>query len=182
MITLNQLKSKITETTGILDSFNYQDKHVVIFTDLSIYVNEELIKSNVKTLEEASSYIKRYIDNSKILEKVDTLIPEEKIANLIRKYHNIEKITDTLVESYIELASSSIFTVDPVITEIKQNSSSNFVGKFEYKLDDGSIVAINEDTQKLLNTLLEDKYQIIEYMRESKENFMRIIKEVTQWQ
>lgn len=178
MLTLSKLKSNITETTGILDSFKYQEQHVVIFKDLSIYVNEELIKSNVKTLEEASSYIKKYIDNSKILEKVDTLIPEEKIANLIRKYHDIEKITDTLVESYIELASSNIFSIDPVITDIKQNTSSNFAGKLEYKLNDGSIVAIDEDTQRLLNTLLKDKYQIIEYMRESKENFMHLIRRI----
>lgn len=178
MLTLSKLKSNITEATGILDSFIYQDEHVVIFKDLSIYVNEELVQSNVKTLEEASSYIKKYIDNSKLLEKVDTLIPEEKIANLVRKYHSIEKITDTLVESYIELASSNIFSIDPVITEIKQSTTSNFAGKLEYKLNDGNIVAIDEDTQRLLNKLLEDKYQIIEYMRESKENFMRIIKEV----
>ena len=178
MLTLSKLKSNITEATGILDSFIYQDEHVVIFKDLSIYVNEELVQSNVKTLEEASSYIKKYIDNSKLLEKVDTLIPEEKIANLVRKYHSIEKITDTLVESYIELVSSNIFSIDPVITEIKQSTTSNFAGKLEYKLNDGNIVAIDEDTQRLLNKLLEDKYQIIEYMRESKENFMRIIKEV----
>jgi predicted GNAT superfamily acetyltransferase len=46
-------------------------------------------------------------------------------------------------------------------------------------LNDGNSVVINEETQNLLNTLLEDKYQIVEYMRESKQNFMRIIKEVT---
>jgi len=178
MLTLSKLKSNIVETTGILDSFKYQEQHVVIFKDLTIYVNEELIKSSVKTLEEASSYIKRYIDNSKILEKVDTFIPEEKIANLIRKYHDIEKITDTLVESYIELASSNIFSIDPVITDIKQNTSSNFANKLEYNLDDGSIVAIDEDTQYILNTLLKDKYQIIEYMRESKENFMHVIRKL----
>lgn len=46
-------------------------------------------------------------------------------------------------------------------------------------LNDGNSVVINEETQNLLNALLEDKYQIVEYMRESKQNFMRIIKEVT---
>ena len=103
---------------------------------------------------------------------------EEKIVSLIRKHHSIDRITDTLVESYIELASSNIFTIDPVIVEIKQKTSS-LPGKLEYTLEDGNTVAINEDTQKLLTTLLDDKYQIVEYMRESKENFMRIIKEVT---
>ena len=83
-----------------------------------------------------------------------------------------------IVESYLDLASSNLFTIDPVLLEIKQRSSS-LSGKIEHKLSDGSVVAINEETQNLLNTLLEDKYQIVEYMRESKQNFMRIIKEVT---
>lgn len=178
MLTLTTLKVKLSESSGVLDSFIYQDKRVVISKDLSITVNEEKIDSDINNLEEAREYVKSYINNSIILEDIDTVIPEEKIVNLVNKYHNIEKITDTIVESYLELASSNLFTIDPVLLEIKQRSSS-LPGKIEHSLSDGSVVAISEETQNLLNTLLEDKYQIVEYMRESKHNFMRIIKEVT---
>ena len=178
MITLSKLKAKLSESSGILDSFIYQDKRVVISTDLTIFINEQIIEIEVKSLEEAREYSKSYINNSIILKDIDAVIPEEKIVNLISKYHDSIKITDKIVESYVDLASSNLFTIDPVLIELKQNNSS-LPGKIEHKLSDGSVVAIGEETQNLLNTLLEDKYQIVEYMRESKDNFMRIIKEVT---
>ena len=106
------------------------------------------------------------------------MISSKKIVNLISKYHNSIKITDKIVESYLDLASSNLFTIDPVLVEIKQKNTS-IPGKIEHKLNDGSVVAVDEDTQSKLNRLLEDKYQVVEYMRESKQNFMRIIKEVT---
>lgn len=177
MITLTTLKSKLSESSGVLDSFIYQDKRVVISKDFRITVNEELVDSDISNLEEAREYVKSYINNSIILQDIDTVIPEEKIVNLVNKYHKIDKITDTIVESYLELASSNLFTIDPVLLEIKQRSSS-LPGKIEHTLNDGTVVAIDEETQNLLNTLLEDKYQIVEYMRESKENFMYALREL----
>lgn len=177
MITLAQLKTKLSEKSGIIDSFIYQGARVTVNEDLQISIDGELIDAEVKDLEEARGHAKRYISASTILEDINT-IPEEKIANLINKYHTTVKVTDTIIESYLELASSNLFTIDPVLIEIKQKNSS-FVGKIEHMLNDGNSVVINEETQNLLNTLLEDKYQIVEYMRESKQNFMRIIKEVT---
>ena len=178
MITLTKLKQKLAESNGILDSFVYQGKRVVISKDMQITIDEQSHDVEIKNLEEAREYAKSHIDTSIILEDIDTLIPEEKILNLVSKYHSTVKITDTIIESYLELASSNLFTIDPVLLEIKQRSSS-IPGKIEHKLNDGTTVAISENTQHLLNTLLDDKYQIVEYMRESKENFMRIIKEVT---
>ena len=178
MLTLTKLKQKLSENSGNLDSFIYQGKRVVISKDLSISVNEEALNVDVKNLEEAREYAKTHIDTSIIIEDIGATIPEEKIVNLVSKYHSTVKITDTIVESYLELASSNLFTIDPVLVEIKQRTTS-IPGKIEHKLNDGNVVAIGEETQNLLNTLLEDKYQIVEYMRESKENFMRIIKEVT---
>lgn len=177
MITFSKLKTKLTESSGILDSFIYQEKRVVISENFSISIDDESLEIELNDLEEAREYAKSYITNSITLKDIDAVIPEEKIVNLISKYHSI-KITDKIVESYLDLASSNLFTIDPVLVEIKQKSSS-IPGKIEHNLDDGSVVAIDEDTQTKLNTLLEDKYQIVEYMRESKENFMRIIKEVT---
>ena len=178
MITLNKLKSRILENSGLLDNFTYRGKHVSVTKNLEINVDGNTVNVEVESLEEARQYAKTHIDTTIILEDIDTTIPEEKIANLVNKYHSIDKITDTLIESYLELASSNMFSIDPVITEMKQKTAS-LPGKLEYTLNDGTNVAISEVTQRLLNTLLVDKYQIVEYMRESKQNFMRIIKEVT---
>ena len=106
-------------------------------------------------------------------------IPNNKIAEIIKEYHDV-KVTDTLIESYIELASSNIFSVDPVICELRKiNKLDTLVeGKLNYTLDDGSVIAINEATQEYLNKLLQNQNEIIDYMRESKENFLSVLKQI----
>jgi hypothetical protein len=106
-------------------------------------------------------------------------IPNTKVAEIIKEYHDV-KVTDTLIESYVELASSNIFSVDPVICELRKiNKLDNLVeGKLNYTLNDGSVIAINEATQEYLNKLLQNQNEIIEYMRESKENFLNVLEQV----
>jgi hypothetical protein len=176
MITFSKFKSNLFQEQDLIDRFVLEGCYVFITKDLQIIADEEYI-GDAKSLEEARVYVRKYIEHKKIVETVDSLIPEEKVVNLIKQYHNIDKITSTLVESYIELASSNIFSIDPVVIAIKENSSQ-LPGKLEYELEDGSKIAISEDTQKRLSNLLEDKYQIVEYMRKSKDNFMYVIKEL----
>jgi hypothetical protein len=106
-------------------------------------------------------------------------IPNTKVAEIIKEYHDV-KVTDTLIESYIELASSNMFSVDPVICELRKiNKLDKLVeGKLNYTLNDGSIVAINEATQEYLNKLLQNQKEIIEYMRESKNNFISVLEQI----
>lgn len=171
-------RKQVLEQSGLASTFLLYGHEVSITEDIQILINGSLIKSDVNTLEEAREYAKRYIENSELLEDIDTTIPEEKVAQYIRQYHSIEKITDTLIESYIELASSNMFTVDPVVIAIKESKTAEFNGKLQYELNDGSVVAISEATQEMLNNILADKNEIVEYMRESKDNFVRIIKEL----
>ena len=106
-------------------------------------------------------------------------IPNNKIAEIIKEYHDV-KVTDTLIETYIELASSNIFSVGPVICELRKiNKLDTLVeGKLNYTLDDGSVIAINEATQEYLNKLLQNQNEIIEYMRESKKNFLSVLEQI----
>ena len=174
----NKFRKSLKEDLGVLDSYTCFDKTVVIAEDLTVTIDGIQLDEQFESLEEARSYTKSYIETENLLEDIDTEIPEEKVANYIRQYHNVDKITDTLIESYIELASSNLFTVDPVVLAIKERTATEFSSKLEYELADGSIVAINEDTQETLNNLLQDKPEIVDYMRESKDNFMRIIREI----
>jgi len=169
-------RKQVLEQSGLAASFLLYGHDVSITEDLNIYINGIHIESNVSTLEEARQYAKQTIKNIDLLENIDTTIPKEKVASYIREYHDIEKITDKLIDSYIELASSNVFTIDPVVTAIKESRTSEFKGKLQYTLNDNSIVAIDESTQEYLNSLLQDKNEIVEYMRESKSNFMKIIK------
>jgi len=51
-------------------------------------------------------------------------------------------------------------------------------GKLHYVLADNSTVAINEDTQDILNKILDNQTEIIEYMRESKQNFFHVLEQI----
>jgi hypothetical protein len=140
-------------------------------------------KTSFTDLEEARQYVKAKQYNKTIEEQVKTElyedIPDNKIANIIKEHHDI-KVTDTLIESYIELASSKLFTVDPVVLEIRNlNKLDKLIeGKIDYKLADGTIIAINESTQDKLAELFKDEQEIIEHMRESKENFIDVLKQI----
>jgi hypothetical protein len=171
-------RKQVLEKSGLAATFLLYGHSVSITEDLKIFINSIEIESNVSTLEEARQYAKQTIENFELLETIDTTIPKEKIAHYIKEYHNVEKITETLIEQYLELASSNIFTVDPVVTAIKESRTAEFKGKLQYDLNDGSIVAIDESTQEYLNNILKNKPEIVDYMRESKNNFMRIIKEL----
>lgn len=172
MISYTKFRSSMLNEQNLSDSFVYQEDNVRITKDLEVYVNEEFI-GEFTVLEEARKYARSYINNIKLVEDIDSNIPEEKIVTLIKKYHNIDKITSTIVESYKDLASSNLFTLDPVIAELNQ---TNIAGKYTYTLEDDSVVAISEETYKMLSNLLEDKYQIIDFMRQNKENFMHVVR------
>ena len=148
--------------------------------------NKILIDNNeteFETLEEARSHIieKNYSDNleEEITKELYEDMTAARIANIIKEYHDI-KVTDTLIESYIDLASSKIFTIDPVVQQIRAlNKLDKIVeGKLHYELNDGSVIAINENTKRTLNNLLQGQQEIIEYMRESSNNFLHVLEQI----
>lgn len=106
-------------------------------------------------------------------------IPHIKVAEIIKEHHDI-RVTDTLIESYVELASSNIFSVDPVVCELRKfNKLDRLIeGKINYTLNDGNVIAIDEATQEYLNKLLQNQTEIIEYMRESKDNFLNVLEQI----
>lgn len=136
-----------------------------------LLVDGDIIQEDIGDINSAYAYAKRYIDALEVIQ--DNTISEENIASLILKHHNV-KITDTLLEAYAELISSDSFTLDPVALEIHE-SNSLIVGKVKFTLDDGSVVMIDESTKDQLLSLNVDKYKLVEYMKESKENFFAVI-------
>ena len=175
--TFSKLRQKCLTDLGFVSQFQLYENIVKVTDSNEIYINDEKIGS-VNTLEEVREYVKKYIENNKLLEDINTSIPEEKLAHYIKQYHNVDKITDTLIESYNELISSNAFTIDPVVTAVKQSRSSEFNNKLIYELDDKSVVAIEEQTQNNLNSLLRDRPEIVNYMKENKYNFIRIVKDL----
>ena len=176
-----QFSKSLNVSFDIVESIRSYGNLVQKTADDEILLNNEL--TDFKTIEEARTYIKTKQTSDTLEESITKEIYGEitsnRIANIIKEYHDV-KVTDTLIESYIELASSNIFTIDPVVQEIRKLNKIDVVveGKLHYDLEDGSIVAINESTQELLNNLLANQKEIIEYMREGKENFLHVLERI----
>ena len=149
--------------------------HSIRLSEGSVYVDSNIIMENYDDISSAYAYARSYIDAIEIINTTNTL-SEEKIAALITKYHNI-KVTDTLIEAYAELISSDNFSLDPVVLEMKVGASS-LNNKLEFTLDDNTLIAIDESTKDKLLALSVDKYKLVDYMKESKENFFSVIKEI----
>ena len=170
---------KKTLTPGITEQVRSYGHVIQKSEDGVILIDNEV--TDFTGLEEARQYIVRQEQAKQIEEEVKTDLYEElsdnTIANIIQEHHDV-KVTDTLIESYIEFASSKIFTVDPVVTEIRKlNKLDKLVeGKLDYVLNDNSVIAISEHTQQKLNSLFDGHQDVVEYMRESKENFLEVIR------
>lgn len=130
-----------------------------------------------KDLSEAKRYIIQQINADDIQQEIiDEVYTDNipKIVNIIKEEHGI-RITDVILEHYIKLASNKVFTIDTAVEQIRElNKFDNVIaGKIQYVLEDNTTIAINNETQEILNSTL--KPDAIEYMRENAENFLKIL-------
>jgi hypothetical protein len=177
MITYTDFKSKIYESINLLDSFIYHDKRIAISSDLCVTIDSLPIGDKFSSLEEAVEYAKNHIDNQNISNDAD-VISETKVVEIIKKHEVTNKITNVLVEAYVEFVNSRDFSIDPVVTELKSKFNNSQFNKLEYVLKDGTTIALDEQTVEKLSSELKDKYKLVEHMCESKENFMQVIRQL----
>lgn len=147
--------------------------HKIQNTDSGILIDREL--TNFKTLSEAKQYIKHQL----FVDETIKQLSEQQSYNinkvaLILRESNLP-VTNKLIESYISLASGRTFTIDPVVTQIRQLNESNINGKIQFVLEDNSIIAIDFETQKIINSILESNIDAVEYMKKSSDNFLQIL-------
>jgi hypothetical protein len=173
--------TKALRASDVTESVRSFGHLIEMKTDGTVTVDGE--QSQHKTLDEARKYIKSKIFSEKLEAQISNEIYEEisehRIAQIIKEHHDI-KVTDTLIESYINLASSKIFTLDPVVFDIRKMNKLDVVveNKIHYELNDGSVVAIDVTTQDSLNKLLQNQKEIVDFMRESKDNFIKVVEQI----
>lgn len=174
-----QFYKKLNEDTKTFLSFG----KTVNYSKNRINIDGIPVDLEFQSVEEARKYCKTLHLSEKLEENIkqDTYdeLNNDTVAYIISEHHKV-KVTDTLIESYLELASSKIFTLDPVIYDIKKFNKLDRIleDKIDYKLSDGSIVVISEETQNILADYIKDDKEIIEYMRESKENFLKVLEQL----
>jgi hypothetical protein len=173
MLNFTSFKKKLLSENNLLDKFTHQGEEVVITEKLEVKIDGVLIGERFESLDEAKNYAVNFIAmRAEVLDYES--VPERVLVSTIEKHHGT-RVTHTLLESYSELLSSKQFTVDPVVSELK---SPNSFGKYEFTLKDGSKVSLSEETHLKLRHLLKDKYDIVEYMKESYDNFKEVVKVV----
>lgn len=96
------------------------------------------------------------------------------IKNSIKEHYGIYDVPDVLLEKYNTLINSKRFSVDPVVIDMRESTSTVY-NKIDYVLDDGSVVSIDESSRETMQNLFFDKYNVIEYMNECKENFFKVV-------
>ena len=153
---------------------NYYGSTIVETVD-GVFIDD--VKTDLTNLEEA----KELINNQKVQELILNQITTEElspntIADIITRHHDT-RVTDTLIESYIELASSKIFTIDPVVTEMKTKHSVGTIleNHLDFILEDSSKILVSDKMLQHINNVLGEHTNIIEYMRESKDNFLHVL-------
>jgi hypothetical protein len=109
---------------------------------------------------------------STFVKSIDT---NKNITNSIKEHYGIVA-SPALIESYSTLLSTQRFAIDPVVLELRENTSL-ISNRYEYTLDDGAVVSITEETQNLLNQILINNTKAITFMNESKDNFFSVIQE-----
>lgn len=176
---LNNLYSTITHSDVNHHEFCYGK--TIIESDDAIFINNE--SSPYKTLEEARDSIRFNQLQSQIYQELHEDIYKNisytQVADIIKE-HADTKITNTLIESYIDLAESKAFTTDVIAQSIRQFNKLDYLieNRIDYRLDDDSIVVISADLQEQINTLFNNHQEVIEYMKESRENFLEVINQL----
>lgn len=130
--------------------------------------NLDLIKGNMDNLDQ--------IDVNKIKDEIFRETPRQLVAEVIAKRFPDVRVTDKLIESYIDLASSKQFTLDETIAEIRALDSfdSTFEGKVTFVLEDGKTVMLSVDTFRMIKESI-NKEDIVKFMRKDATNFLNIV-------
>lgn len=125
------------------------------------------------------SILERHI-HDQIQQEQYLQISPGRIADIIRQHHGDVRVTDTLVESYVELASSKLFTVDPIANDIRNLSRINRLieSHVDFQLDDGSVVVISEDAQNKINNMFAAHSDIVNHMKSSKQAFLDVLNQI----
>lgn len=173
---LNKKVNDIVSGADLVEQTQFYGSVLALSSEGKVYIDNHL--TEFESLDEARSFVKHKDIGNEISKEIYEEILENKIANIIREEHKV-KVTDTLVESYIDLASSKLFTTDKVVQRIRELNRHDSIleNKLHYVLNDGSTVAIDVGTQEYLNSILDQ--EVVEYMREGKENFMNALQLLT---
>ncbi len=106
-------------------------------------------------------------------------IIEHLLPTIIKKHSN-NIITEQLIKEYSNKVFNKEFSGDRVLFEIRNlNKLDNILpNKLDYILEDNSRIVINYETQELINNILGNHKDIIDYMQKNSNNFSKTINQI----
>ena len=110
-----------------------------------------------------------------LFDSIHSTVSDHAIAALIREHRDV-KVTNTLIESIKALVETKEFTLDPVVESIRTNVL--FDDKLDFVLEDNSTVYIDRSTIKHLNNVFAEHLDVINYMKQSSNNFISVVEKL----
>lgn len=115
------------------------------------------------------------IEIDQIKDDIFKATPKHLVADVIAINYPEARITDKLIESYLELAATKEFTLDKTIHEIRKlDSFVEFEDKVTFMLEDDSCVVISNELYTTICKSINNE-STIQFMRKNKENFINCI-------
>lgn len=166
---IKKLESSVYNSP-IKEEVRIQGNHVVVLENGDVFMNRR--HTSFLSLDEAIKFTKREMYRDLAWIKAFDNISANSIASIIRE-HSSEKITNSLIESYLDEAFDKVLTTNPITLKIRDLVSLNSVdNKIDFVLEDGSTVAIGKTLLEKLNSE-NDKY--INNMRKSIDSFNMLL-------
>ena len=164
-----------------MTTFTYRDK-VAHFYNNTLVVGGKVV-GEFKGLEEAKEYLESLSISEEraadIVPAVNTLT-EEKVA--IALYESgVERVTESVVKNYKAIVENKMFFPSDLVLSLReQYTQSPLTSKVDYILRDGSCVMIDIETNYTLNKIIDIKesHDLLLYMTESKETFLKCVSEL----
>lgn len=149
--------------------------HVASIKNGNLFIDGMDTGGNYNTIDEACQYIKDYISDLELKKTITEEYNVREVAAIIKKHEPDTRITNSLIESYVDQAQRKSFNVIPAVQELSEKDN-----KFKYILEDGSVVAIDIETQNTLNILLAEETEIVDHMKKNKDNFIDAVRKITE--
>lgn len=163
-----------------MSSFNYYDKKVSVL-GTSMFINGCYI-TEVSNNDEARG-IAQCLRESELLSKEVGVQPrpltESEIIVSLKENESF-RITEQTVALIKEAIERKTFVPSNALLKLRESRTDTIGGKVDYVLSDGSVVWIDTETNRQLNTNIDirESGELISFMCKNATNFIRVVEEL----
>ncbi len=161
--------------------FNYYDI-VVTITNSKMVVGGKYI-CDVESVEEAKQIAECIRTSAEVNRELSESVRHVSDSDIIvaLKENESYRITERTVELFKEAIEQKLFVPSNAMLELRESVGGlPYHTKIDYKLSDGSVVLLDTETNRLLNSLIDvrEHYELIQYMVSNSTNFVSVVEQL----